>query len=190
MAMCLLALTYVLSGDGALRLLNYQTSAELNAYLRSSSNHSTVIISNMTNLGTRSLHTKYVNSATEDSEYIYHSKSPSSVPTHRTHKPTAVPSAKPSLAPTPSPTAVPSVTPTSAPTHKLPPLPNFILASHHQDSVTTSRGVVLLSMLSFMFFFWASVGILSWLLAAESFPIRIRAKGMVAVFGERFAPTS
>ena len=163
MFICLLGLSYVLSGDQALKQLNFDTSVAV-----------------------RHLADQYAARAHRQSESVAISPrshnftgnfSEAFMSAHSTEK--TYPTESPSIEPSRAPTAYSSEAPTATPSTGAP----IFMDYQYSDSVQTSRVIILVCMFSFLFFFWAGVGVLSWLLTVESFPMRIRAKGTAVVFG-------
>lgn len=160
-SVCLLVLSYVLSGDGGTKLLNFNASVGLQKYLNGSSGvHSSNLHGDQTN----------------SSDVFYAQPVERSNHKHEVEMPQ-----------TDSPTLMPTLkhdTPVNAQNSNiLPALPSIYFDYQFDDSVKTARVVVCLCVVGILFFFWASVGVLSWLQVAESFPMRVRAKGTAIVFG-------
>lgn len=174
MCLCLLGLSYTLAGDQALKQLNFDTSVAVRHLAEK--------------------YTRRVNSKTsEPVPSVLHNRSFTqnyrknftSVHFTETVYPTEFPTIEPSNVPTKhifdAPTVAPTISATISPLE-----PAVSMDYEHSGSVKTSRVVILVCIFFFLFFFWAGVGLLSWLLTVESFPMRIRAKGTAVVFGISF----
>jgi hypothetical protein len=67
------------------------------------------------------------------------------------------------------------------------PLPDFFIKDADSEKYTILRQIVFAACISvFVFCFFGSIFLLNWIIIPESFPLRMRAKGLSMIFGECF----
>ena len=166
MSICIVVAACILSGDGASKLLNYQASVSIRNSLADYS-------SNITKREKASILDKTRNFSavavlSQKSSVVIHSgTSPlyqltDNDPPGNSHE---------------------SVYPNRGDIARLlsEESPTWPLKNYYEFNATTTRISFAAAIVSFLFFYWGGIGLLSWILIAESFPMRFRAKGTITV---------